>query len=110
MALKILILDDHKVFSESLKVVLETHGFDVVNITQAEVALRLIKAHGADIVISDIEMPEMSGLEFIKNIKENSREYKVAPKIIVLTSYTKLNLFKQLLNIGIDAYLSKNVS
>ena len=45
MSLKILILDDHRVFSESLKVVLESQGFDVVNVAQGKVALSLLKAN-----------------------------------------------------------------
>ncbi|BCY28029.1 response regulator transcription factor [Flavobacterium okayamense] len=110
MSLKILILDDHKVFSESLKLVLETHDFEVMNVTNPKMALSLIKTQNIDILISDIEMPEMNGVDFIKLIKEDSPNIEHEPKIIVLTTYKKINLFKKLIALGIDAYLSKNVT
>ena len=110
MSLKILILDDHKVFSESLKLVLETHDFEVMNVTNPKMALSLIKNQNIDILISDIEMPEMNGVDFIKLIKEDSPNIEHEPKIIVLTTYKKINLFKKLIALGIDAYLSKNVT
>ena len=110
MSLKILILDDHKVLSESLKVVLESQGFEVFNVDKANVALSLLKAHEIDILISDIEMPEISGVDFVKMVKENSNKLAKDPKVIVLTSYKKVSLFKKLLSVGIDAFLSKNVS
>lgn len=110
MSLKILILDDHRVFSESLKVVLESQGFDVVNVAQGKVALSLLKANEFDLLISDIEMPEISGVDFIKLVYQNVEALAKKPKIIVLTSYKKVSLFKKLLAIGIDGFLSKNVS
>lgn len=94
MSLKILILDDHKVFSESLKLVLETHDFEVMNVTNPKMALSLIKTQNIDILISDIEMPEMNGVDFIKLIKEDSPNIEHEPKIIVLTTYKKINLLK----------------
>jgi DNA-binding NarL/FixJ family response regulator len=110
MSLKILILDDHRVFSESLKVVLESQGFDVVNVAQGKVALSLLKANEFDLLISDIEMPEISGVDFIKLVYQNVEALAKKPKIVVLTSYKKVSLFKKLLAIGIDGFLSKNVS
>lgn len=110
MSLKILILDDHRVFSESLKVVLESQGFDVVNVAQGKVALSLLKANEFDVLISDIEMPEISGVDFIKLVYQNVEALANKPKIVVLTSYKKVSLFKKLLAIGIDGFLSKNVS
>ena len=94
MSLKLLILDDHKVFSESLKLVLETHDFEVVNVTNPKMALSLIKNQKIDILISDIEMPEMNGVDFIKIMKEISSNLEYVPKTIVLTTYKKINLFK----------------
>ena len=110
MSLKILILDDHKVFSESLKLVLETHDFEVVNVTNPKMALSLIKNQKIDILISDIEMPEMNGVDFIKLMKESSSNLEYVPKTIVLTTYKKINLFKKLIALEIDAFLSKNVT
>jgi DNA-binding NarL/FixJ family response regulator len=107
---KILIVDDHKVFSESLKMVLESHDFDVKNINNAEVALKYLKSEAYDIVITDVEMPEINGFDFIKKIKIIENELPKIPKYIILTSYSKIKVFKQFYNLGVNAYLSKNVS
>ncbi len=110
MSLKLLLLDDHKVFSESLKHLFESQGFEVFNITNPIMAFGVLKTQKIDVVISDIEMPEMNGVDFVKMIKDNASILIKEPKIIILTSYRKVNLFKKLLAINIDAFLSKNVS
>lgn len=110
MKQKVLILDDHKVFSESLKLVLETQGFEVLNVISANTALNFLKVNKIDVLISDIEMPEVNGVDFIKMVNENSEKLPHFPKIIVLTTYKKINLFKKLIALDIDAYLSKNVT
>ncbi len=107
---KILIADDHKVFSESLKMVLESHHFDVKNINNAEIALKYLKSEAYDIVITDVEMPEINGFDFIKKIKTIESDLPKIPKYIILTSYSKIKVFKQFYNLGVNAYLSKNVS
>lgn len=107
---KILIVDDHKVFSESLKMVLENHGFEVKNINNAEIALKYLKSEAYDIVITDVEMPEINGFDFIKKIKTIESDLPKIPKYIILTSYSKIKVFKQFYNLGVNAYLSKNVS
>lgn len=110
MSLKVLILDDHKVFSESLKVVLESQGYEVTNVSQVNIALGLLKMNAIDVVISDIEMPEVSGVDFVKMIQNDRSKLVKQPKIIILTSFRKVSLFRKLVAIGIDAFLSKNVS
>ena len=107
---KILIVDDHKVFSESLKMVLENHHFDVKNINNAEVALKYLKSEAYDIVITDVEMPDINGFDFIKKIKIIENKLPKIPKYIILTSYSKIKVFKQFYDLGVNAYLSKNVS
>jgi DNA-binding NarL/FixJ family response regulator len=107
---KILIVDDHKVFSESLKMVLESQNFQVKNVTNADLALKYLKSEGYDVVITDVEMPEINGFDFIKKIKEVENQLPKIPKYIILTSFSKIKVFKQFYNLGIDAYLSKNVS
>lgn len=110
MLQKILIVDDHKVFSESLKMVLESQNFQAKNVTNADLALKYLKSEGFDVVITDVEMPETNGFDFIKKIKEVENKLPKIPKYIILTSYSKTKVFKQFYNLGIDAYLSKNVS
>lgn len=110
MPIKILLLDDHQVFSSSLKMVLETNNYEVYSVTEVSFAVKLIKANTYDLIISDIEMPDINGVEFIKEIYRYKKQLKKTPKIIVLTSYNKLTLFKKLYSLGIDGYLNKNTT
>ncbi len=107
MSVKILIIDDHKVFSESLKTALETQDYLVRIANEATVALKYIGYEVFDVVITDIEMPNMNGVEFLKKVREKKIE---KTKYIVLTSIAKNSIFKQLLRLDIDGFLTKNVS
>lgn len=110
MLVKILLVDDHQVFSTSLKMVLETNNYVVDIATEVNIAIKFLKANSYDLLISDIEMPEINGVDFIKIINQSKNELKNIPKVIVLTSYNKLSLFKKLHTLGVDGFLSKNTS
>ncbi|MFD0964872.1 response regulator [Pseudofulvibacter geojedonensis] len=110
MSVKILLVDDHQVFSTSLKLVLEANSYEVDIATHVNLAISFLKANSYDLLISDIEMPEINGVDFIKIIHKNKSNFKKTPKIIVLTSYHKIALFKKLHVLGIDGFLSKNTS
>lgn len=72
---KVLIVDDHLVVREGLKLLIETNDQYTI-IGEAEngkVAVRLADELEPDIILMDLYMPEMSGLEAIKQIKEKTR-------------------------------------
>ena len=110
MPIKILLVDDHQVFSSSLKMVLEANNYEVCSVNEVSFAIKLLKVNDYDLIISDIEMPDINGVEFIKEIYRHKKPLIKTPKIIVLTSYNKLTLFKKLYNLGIDGYLNKNTT
>lgn len=110
MKYKILLVDDHRVFSESLKSILEVQNFEVCFVNNGELAIKHIKSFEYDIIITDVEMPEMNGFDLIKKIKFIEKKLKKIPKYVILTSFSKIRIFKQFYDLGIDAYLSKNVS
>ena len=110
MAIKVLIVDDHQVFSSSLKMVLAANNFEVESVYNAKDALKYLKAISYDILLTDIEMPETNGVELIKQIKSHTIPLINIPKIIVLTSNKKLGLFQKLYKLGVHGFLSKNVT
>lgn len=110
MSIKILLVDDHQVFSSSLKMVLEANNFNVDCVSDVSLALKFLKTTTYDIIISDIEMPEINGIDFIKTLNQQKNNFKQFPKIIVLTGYTKTSLFKKVHALGIDGFLSKNAT
>jgi len=110
MSVKILLVDDHQMFSSSLKIMLEGNRFDVDSVNEVDLAIRFLKSVAYDIIITDIEMPKTNGIEFIKILNKDKDELKHFPKIIILTGYTKVSLFKKAHTLGVDGFLSKNAS
>ena len=108
MHTQILLVDDHKVFSNSLKFILEENNFHVNVSPCANTALIYLESLTFDLMIVDLAMPKITGYDLIKEVLENKK--RTPPKIIVLTSNKNAYVFKKLYTLGIDGYLSKNVS
>lgn len=101
---KVLIVDDHLVVREGLKLLIETNDQYTI-IGEAEngkVAVRLADELEPDIILMDLYMPEMSGLEAIKQIKE-----KHDTPIIILTTYNEDHLMIEGIELGAKGYLLK---
>lgn len=98
--IKIVVVDDHKMFLDGIVSVLSGEGnFEVLfSENRAIEALKKIKTNPPDLIITDISMPEMNGLEFIQVLKKDYPEIK----ILVLSMFQNLNSFKD-----IDGFLLK---
>lgn len=73
----ILIIDDDESILRPLRRILESQGHDVVEATDGGTALRRFAGHPTDLVVTDIFMPEMDGIEFIMRVKEAFPEARV---------------------------------
>ena len=102
---KILILDDDKLATSSLKSLLMLEGFtDVVLYNSPKEAVEYLKHNSRDVIISDFRMPEMNGLEFLSEAK------KLYPNasMILLTGYAdKENAISAVNEVGIYKYIEK---
>ncbi len=98
--IKIAVVDDHLMFLDGITSILSLEeNFEVLfKENNAIIALEKIKNNKPDLVITDISMPEMNGLEFIKELKLNFPDIK----ILVLSMFQNLNSFKD-----IDGFLLK---
>jgi CheY-like chemotaxis protein len=67
--LKILVVDDHDEFRGMVRQGLERGGYEVLDATDGTEALHLLGLHPVDVVITDIVMPDMNGLELIRQIR-----------------------------------------
>jgi len=108
MKFKILIVDDHWVVREGLKLVLETNdSYEVVGEAgEGVTAMALIEELQPDVILMDLYMPQMSGLETMKALKEKQNETPV----IILTTYNEDDLMIQGLSLGAKGYLLKDTS
>ncbi|QTA81834.1 Two component system response regulator/histidine kinase [Desulfonema limicola] len=93
---KILIIDDEKDILVIFKEMLELQGFHVQTANNGKHGIEVFKSHEFDLVITDIRMPEMDGLEVIKCLKELDRYLE----IIVLTGYASVDIAIEALKAG----------
>ena len=106
MAVKVMITDDHSMIREGLKNLLELDG-DIEVIEEAvdgQDCLDKLKMVKPDVLLLDINMPVMNGLEVLKNLK--SRRSKV--KVLVLTVHNEVEYLMKAVDIGINGYVLKD--
>ena len=84
MAKKALTVDDSKTMREMVAFTLKNAGFDVLEAEDGVDALRVLGSKPVDIIITDINMPNMDGIRLIKELRSNST-YKFTP-ILTLTT------------------------
>lgn len=104
---KILIIDDELIVRNGIKYLCnwEDHGFTIVGeATNGMEGLRLIEEFNPDIVITDIIMSSMDGIQLTQRIKESYPSIK----IIILSGYDNFDYVKTLFKLGVDDYLLKS--
>ncbi len=104
--IRIAIADDHTMFREGLASLLtQSDSIDVVALANnGKELLELLKSTSVDVLLLDIEMPEMNGFETIQEIKRLSIE----PKILVLTMHSSPQFIKNIFMAGAHGYLPKD--
>ncbi len=101
----ILCVDDVPANLKLLENMLVPRGYEVVNAVSGDDALKKIKARTIDLVLLDLMMPEMDGLQVSRKIKENKMSRNIP--IIILTAYTGAESYINSLSDEVFAYLHK---
>lgn len=84
MSKKVLVVDDSGVIRQIGTMALKSAGFEVIDAVDGKDALQKAKSDQFDLVITDINMPEMDGIELIKELR-GLKEYKFIPIIVLST-------------------------
>jgi DNA-binding NarL/FixJ family response regulator len=104
-SIKVLIADDHMILTEGLMMILDREGIEVIGrAVSGRQALDLIEANPPDVVILDIRMPDMDGLQALAAIKSTYPEVSV----IMLTSYNNPEYITRSISLGAAGYLLKD--
>lgn len=103
--LNILIVEDDEDTAEVVCTLLEDAGFQTVSVESGEDALKNISAHLPDLVLLDLNLPDINGLEILRHVRSHS----FLP-MIVLSGYGKDRDRVKALEAGADDYLSKPFS
>jgi two-component system, NtrC family, response regulator AtoC len=102
---RILIIEDEDTLRESLTRVFTREGFQVVGVDSAEPAVALLEAGAFDLVLTDIILPGITGIELLKWIKETDPDQVV----IIMTAYASLETAVETLRSGAHDYIVKPI-
>jgi len=103
MKIKILVVDDELSMREFLSILLEREGYDVTVAGSAAEALRMMESALFDLVLSDVNMPGLSGIELLARIKEKSPETSV----LMLTAFSAAEQAVEAMKLGAYDYIGK---
>lgn len=105
--IKVMIVDDEDIVIDDLKNLIEweKYGFKIVTVaTNGFTALNLFEKYNPELMIVDIKMPGMNGLDFCRHVLSRN----VPVKILLLTAYKDFEFAKEAISIGISNYLLKH--
>ncbi len=105
MAERILITDDDKIFRYLVKEILIEEGYEVIEAENGKQALEILKNGKIDLVILDVDMPEMNGFETLNKIREDENLFNIP--VIMLTVKAMMEDQLQGFEYGADEYLAK---
>src|SRR5690349_8933993 len=103
MSAKILVVDDEQSMRMTVAANLELEGFEVMDAENAEKALALIKAQKFDLVLSDVRMPGMNGVELFRLVHQLQPELPV----ILMTAFALEGLVQEAMREGAFTLLPK---
>jgi DNA-binding NtrC family response regulator len=105
---KILIVDDEPLVSKTLVKLLQKHGFNAEIAESGEDALDVIKKDDFDLIITDVRMPGMDGVEMIKKIREYRKhaDKKAIPEIMI-TGYADIDKYEAAMKLKVQEYIYK---
>jgi DNA-binding NarL/FixJ family response regulator len=104
--IKLILVDDHRLFGEGLRSLLaEENQFELLAMAKnGREAIPLIDSYLPDIVLTDLEMPELDGADLIKYLKKNHPNIK----ILVLSMHRETPIIKSIIQLGIDGFILKD--
>ena len=102
----ILVVDDEPLIRELLEEILKKEGYSVNTVKNGLSALKKIKEHHFDLIITDVRMPDMDGITLLKKIRESSFSIPV----IVITAYGSIENAVEVMKKGADDYITKPIT
>ena len=100
---KVLIVDDQNGIRVLLMEVFSSEGYQTFQASNGKMALEIVKNESPDLVLLDMKIPGMDGLEILKRVKEINRDIKV----IMMTAYGELDMIKEATELGALMHFTK---
>lgn len=103
---KVLILDDEEGLRELIKEILEASGIKVTTADNPKTALAILETENFDMILSDVQMPEMTGLQFLETI---SLQGNLTP-LVFLSGFYEKDMLRKSMQLGAFDFLEKPIS
>ncbi|KPK96518.1 MAG: hypothetical protein AMJ95_13785 [Omnitrophica WOR_2 bacterium SM23_72] len=108
MGKNVLIIDDEKLVTKSLQKLLAREGYNAVIATSGKEAIEKFKNSDFDLIVSDVRMPGMDGIETIEKIRELQKELNKDPiPEIIITGFANEESYNQALKLKVADYIFK---
>jgi two-component system cell cycle response regulator DivK len=104
----VLVVEDNELNMKLFHDLLEAHGYNILQTKDGMDALRIAREHKPDLILMDIQLPEVSGLEVTKWIKEDDN-LKSIP-VIAVTAFAMKGDEEKIREGGCEAYIAKPIS
>jgi DNA-binding NtrC family response regulator len=102
---RILVVDDEEIIRQSLSFILKSEGYSVEEASNGREAYEKMKEDSFDLILSDLEMPEMKGIELLEEIKK----LNIKSSVIIITAFGSLDTAIKALRNGASDYILKPV-
>jgi two-component system cell cycle response regulator DivK len=108
MAKTVLIVEDNELNMKLFHDLLEAHGYNTVQTRNGVDVMKLARQHQPDLILMDIQLPEVSGLEVTRWLKDDE-ELRPIP-VVAITAFAMKGDEERIREGGCEAYLSKPIS
>src|SRR6516165_4101720 len=108
MAKTVMIVEDNELNMKLFHDLLEAHGYQTVGTRSGVEAVDLARRHRPDLILMDIQLPEVSGLEVMQWLKDDE-ELRTIP-VVAITAFAMKGDEEKIRQGGCEAYLSKPIS
>ncbi|MFD2707087.1 response regulator [Salibacterium lacus] len=102
---KILIVDDQYGIRVLLQEILQKEGHDILEASNGSTALELLEHEHPDLVLLDMKIPGMDGVEILR--KRSERGLAPGASVILMTAYGELSMMQEAEQLGASSYISK---
>lgn len=103
MKKKVLVVDDQNGIRVLLMEVFSTEGYDTYQASNGKLALDIVRNVSPDLILLDMKIPGMDGLDILKHVKE----IDVSIKVIMMTAYGELDMIKEATDLGAIMHFTK---
>jgi len=103
---RILFIEDEAALQKTFGDILKSEGFEVISALNGETGLNLAKKENPDLILLDLILPKIHGLDVLKEIKQNENTKNIP--VIVLTNIESIDKIDKALELGAMTYLVKS--